>query len=99
MAFEKAMRENGRASFIIVTACLAGTAGAVWNSGLQWGDPVGVVLITGLAAVSYVCYVKSFRNNKVYKDTACLLRQIDEMADGELNAQSIEEEESLLYEG
>ncbi|BDF35760.1 hypothetical protein CE91St62_38230 [Lachnospiraceae bacterium] len=99
MAFEKAMRENSRASFIIATVCLAGTVGAVWKSGLQWGDPFGVVVIAVLAVVSYVCYIKSFRNNKVYKDTACLLRQIDEMSDGELNAQAIEEEDSLLYEG
>lgn len=97
--FEKAIRLNGRVCLIIVTICLAGTAGAVWKSGLHWGDPLGVVVITVLAVVSYICYIKSFRNNKVYKDTALLLRQINAMADGELNAPAIEDEESLLYEG
>ena len=94
--FEKAIRLNSRVCLIIATICLAGTAGAVWNSGLHWGDMLGVVVITVLAVVSYICYIKSFRNNKVYKDTASLLRQINAMADGELNAPAIEDEESLL---
>ena len=99
LSFEKAVREKSRGALIIMTICLVVTVAAVWSTVWHSGEWIRMIIILIFLAAAYICYIKSFSSNRIYKDTAYLLQQIEEMADGQLNAPAIENEESLLYEG
>lgn len=98
MPIEQLIRIKERTAFIIMTVCLAGTIFLMWYAMSFWLNSL-VLFIVPLAIISYICFIKTYRKNKIYKDMGYLLNQIQSMADGELNAPGIEDDSSLLYEG